>query len=134
MFKNYLGPWNSSHKSLLKFFVNILASNSSSKISRKLDYISGQQKMCVFHCLQIKIHADENQGRAHPSQRKERRANEYLVYLQLSIHVSLAFYMLLIFLNNFEKTSKMICNSNFMVLNHFWTFWRKIFNDFWHQK
>ena len=60
---------------LLKFFVNILTTYSGSKTSQKLGYISVQQKMCVLHCLQIQIKADENQGRAHPGQTTERKAN-----------------------------------------------------------
>ena len=63
------------------------------------------------------------------------KAMKYTHPLLSTFYVSLAFYMLLIFLNSCQKTSKMICDSNFMVLNHFWTFWRKKnFHDFWHQK
>ena len=118
-----------SYKSFLKFFVNILTNYSGSKTSRKLGYISGQQKMCVLHCLQIKINADENQGRAHPGQRTEKRANEYFFYLKYQVHVSLAFCMLLIFLHGCQKTSKMICDSNFMVRNDFEHFEENFLHD-----
>ena len=58
------------------------------------------------------------------------KAMKYTHPLLSTFYVSLAFYMLLIFLNSCQKTSKMICDSNFMVLNHFWTFWRKKFSWF----
>ena len=68
-------------------------------------------------------------GRFQVNKKKEVEMNTSFI-LNYQVHVSLAFYMLLIFLNSCQKTCKMICESNFMVLNHFWTFWRKNFSWF----